>query len=205
VHAPVAGRQPGTATEPGAGLRGTRSRHLDHVDTPGSAGGQSASVAGMEPQEPTPAAPPGWYPDNTGQTRWWDGQQWGQTSTPVPAPPTAPVVAQGSGTDPRTMAMLCHLLAIFTGFLGPLIIYLINGDKDPFVRHHAAESLNFQITVTIAVIVSAVLILVLVGLLLLPIIWIGALVFEIIGAIRANKGEWWKYPINIRMVPGAVG
>jgi len=156
----------------------------------------------MEPQEPPSTNPPGWYPDGTGRTRWWDGQQWGQAA---PLVPTAPAQPPASGTDPRTMAMLCHLLAIFTGFLGPLIIYLINGDKDPFVRHHAAESLNFQITVTIACVVSVVLILVLVGLLLLPIIWVGALVLEIIGAIRANKGEWWRYPINIRMVPGAVG
>ena len=157
----------------------------------------------MEPQQP--ATPPGWYPDGSGQTRWWDGQQWGQAAAPAPASPPGPPASAFGGTDARTMAMLCHLLAIFTGFLGPLIIYLINGDKDPFVRHHAAESLNFQITVAIALFVSAILILVLIGLLLFPVIWIGALVFEIIGAVRASKGEWWRYPINIRMVPGAVG
>jgi len=101
--------------------------------------------------------------------------------------------------------MLCHLLALLFGFLAPLIIYLVNGDKDPFVRHHAAESLNFQITVTIAFLASIVLMFVLVGLLLLPAVWVTAIVFQIIGAVRANRGEWWRYPINIRMVPGAVG
>jgi uncharacterized Tic20 family protein len=160
----------------------------------------------MEPQQPQPSTPPGWYPDGSGQTRWWDGQQWGQVAAPVPtAPPGAPAPSAFGGTDARTMAMLCHLLAIFFGFLAPLIIYLVNGQKDPFVRHHAAESLNFQITVAIALFVSAILILVLIGLLLFPVIWIGAVVFEIIGAVRANKGEWWRYPINIRMVSGAVG
>lgn len=111
----------------------------------------------------------------------------------------------GSGTDPKTMAMLSHLLAIFAGFLGPLIIYLVNGEKDPFVRHHAAESLNFQITVTIAALVSGLLICVFVGIVLLPVVVLGALVLEIMAAVAANRGEWYRYPLNIRMVPGAVG
>ena len=39
-------------------------------------------------QEPTPSTPPpGWYPDGSGTSRWWDGTQWGE-SAPVPAPPT---------------------------------------------------------------------------------------------------------------------
>lgn len=160
----------------------------------------------METQEPgaTPP-PPGWYPDGSGQQRWWDGQQWGQVAGQTSPMATGYSAPPSSGTDPRTMAMLCHLLAIFTGFLGPLVIYLTSGEKDPFVRHHAAESLNFQISLTIAWIVTFVLMFLLVGFLIAPVLWIGSLVFEIIGATRANKGEWWKYPINIRMVSGAVG
>jgi len=102
------------------------------------------------------------------------------------------------------MATLVHVLAIFTGFIGPLIIYLVKED-DPFVRHHSAEALNFSISVTIAYIVSGILIIVLIGLILLPLVWIGALVFQIQAAMAANRGEWYRYPFNIRMVPGAVG
>ena len=138
--------------------------------------------------------PPGWYPDPSGQQRWWDGQQWGQAAGP---PPT-------SSTDPKTMAMLAHALAIVAGFLAPLIIYLVYGNQDPFIRHHSAESLNFQITVLLAVLVSAALICVFVGIILLPVVVIGALVFEIMAAMAANRGEWYRYPINIRMVSGAV-
>jgi uncharacterized Tic20 family protein len=103
------------------------------------------------------------------------------------------------------MAMLCHLLAIFTGFIGPLVIYLTTGKEDPFVRHHAAEALNFQITVFIATMVCLVLACVVIGFFLLPVVAIGALVFEIQGSLAANRGEWWRYPINIRMVSGAAG
>jgi uncharacterized Tic20 family protein len=30
-------------------------------------------------------------------------------------------------------------------------------------------------------------------------------VLQIIGAVKANAGEWWRYPINLRLVPGALG
>lgn len=149
------------------------------------------------PQPSSP--PPGWYPDGNGRTRWWDGQNWGieASSTPV-------ATSSGAG-DERSMATLAQVLAIFTGFLGPLVIYLVAKDDQPFVKHHAAESLNFQITVTIAAIVSGILMLVLIGFLLLPVVLIGALVLEIIAAIAANKGEWYRFPVNLRLVPGAVG
>lgn len=153
--------------------------------------------------------PPGWYPDPQGQTRWWDGQQWGEPAAgnaaqPAQAQPAAATTG-GGGTDPKTMAMLSHLLGIFAGFLAPLIIYLMNGEKDPYVRHHSAESLNFQITLFIAYIVSFVLMLVLIGFLLFLVVWIGGIVLMIQASMAANRGEWYRYPINIRLVPGAVG
>jgi uncharacterized Tic20 family protein len=148
--------------------------------------------AGHQPGQP----PPGWYPDQQGAMRWWDGQQWGAT---------APVPMAATGTDPKTLAMLAQLLGIFTGFLGPLIIYLVSGDKDRFVKHHSAEALNFHLTVLIAYLVSFVLMLVLIGFLLFFVVWVLALVFSIQATIAANRGEWYRYPINIRMVSGAVG
>jgi uncharacterized Tic20 family protein len=103
------------------------------------------------------------------------------------------------------MAVLAQALGIVTGFLGPLVIYLINGEKDPFVRHHAAEALNFQITLLIGYVVAFVLSLILIGLLLLPILFVLGIVFPILAAVAANKGEWYRYPVSIRLVPGAAG
>lgn len=143
-----------------------------------------------------PASPPGWYPDGTGNQRWWDGTQWGGY------PPAA---AGSGGTDPRTLAMLAHLLGLLTGFVGPLVLYLVNGDKDPFVRHHASEALNFQITLTIAAVGSMIAMIVLIGFLLLPVVILGGIILQIIGAVKANAGEWWRYPVNLRLVPGAAG
>ena len=100
--------------------------------------------------------------------------------------------------------MLAQVLGILTGFLGPLIVYLVNGDKDRFVRHHSAEALNFQLTVLIGYLVSFVLMFVLVGFLTFPATGVMAIVFGILAAVAANRGEWYRYPINIRMVSGAV-
>jgi len=141
--------------------------------------------------------PAGWYDDGSGRQRWWDGTQWGQYAAETSSP-------SNSG-DQKTMAVLAQVLGLITGFVGPLVIYLINGEKDAFVRHHAAESLNFQLTLLIGYVVSFVLVFVIVGIILLPVLIVLGIVFPIIAAIAANKGEWYRYPITIRMVPGAVG
>lgn len=156
-----------------------------------------------DPTQPTPpGTPAGWYPDGSGGQRYWDGTQWTEASV---QPSTPHGLSPTGGAAPDTgIAMLVHLLALFTGFIGPLIVYLVK-DNDPFVRHHSAEALNFSIATTIAYIVSGILIIVLIGLILLPLVWIGALVFHIQAAMAANRGEWYRYPLSIRLVPGAVG
>jgi uncharacterized Tic20 family protein len=73
-------------------------------------------------------------------------------------------------------------------------------DRGRFVRSQALEALNFQITVLIAVVVSSVLILVLIGLVLLPIIGVAAFVLMILAAIAANRGEEYRYPLTLRLV-----
>ncbi len=125
---------------------------------------------------------------------YWDGTRWTGDTAPLTAPPMA------GTSDENTMAMLCHLLAIFTGFLGPLILFLVKKDESQYVRHHAAESLNFQISLIIVYIVTAILFLVIIGFLLLPVVIIGSLVLEIMASVAANRGEWYRYPLNIRFV-----
>lgn len=173
--------------------------------------------------EPTPetpavsASPAGWYPDGAGGQRYWDGTAWGQAqpaatpfpSVPAPNQPYQPYQAPGSvvaaTSDDRTMGALAHALSIVASFLAPLIIYLVKGNDSAFVRHHAAEALNFAITVFLAWVVAVILAFVLVGFLLMPVIGIGALVLNIMAALAASRGELYRYPVNIRLVPGAIG
>lgn len=98
------------------------------------------------------------------------------------------------------MAMLIHVLIIFTGFVGPLIIWLIKKDESPFVDRHGRTALNFSITLTIAAFVSAILIIVLIGLLLLLAVMVIGIVFPIMAALKANNGEEYTYPLAIKFL-----
>ena len=79
-----------------------------------------------------------------------------------------PQAVAGISNDDLNLAMLAHLLGVITGFLGALVIWLMNKDKagKEFVNEQAKEALNFQITLLLGYIVSMILSLVLIGLLL---------------------------------------
>ena len=62
------------------------------------------------------------------------------------------------------------------------------------------ESLNFQITIMIALTVSGLLMMVVIGVLLLPVIAVYAFVMVIIAAIKAADGYKYRYPLTIRFV-----
>lgn len=115
-------------------------------------------------------------------------------------PPPAEQPAADIPKDARTMAMLCHLLAIFTSFLGPLIIWLVKKDDHPFIDEQGKEALNFQITIVLASIAAGLLIMVCIGAFLLPAVQVLNLVFCIIATIKANNGEHYRYPICLRLV-----
>ena len=104
--------------------------------------------------------------------------------------------------DQRTMALVAHILGIFTWFIGPLIIWMINKDDSSksFVTDQAKEALNFQITITIAMLISFVLMIVIIGGLLAPLVGLLNLVFCIIAAVKANNGEYYRYPFTLRLI-----
>ncbi len=101
--------------------------------------------------------------------------------------------------DGITEAVLAHILGLLTGFLVPLILYLVIKDK-PFAKDQAAEALNFQITVSLAYLVSAILMLIFIGALLAFLVLILDTVFCILAAVAASRGEAYRYPIAIRFV-----
>ncbi len=96
--------------------------------------------------------------------------------------------------------MLCHLLAIVTGFLGPLVIWLIKKDQSKFVDDQGKEALNFQITVLIAMLIAGATTLICIGVVLVPAVGIADLVFCIIAAVEANKGVAYRYPLTLRLI-----
>jgi len=143
-------------------------------------------------------------------------------SAPPPIPQVPPPMPSGMAYMPmhgqmpppmmvteeeKTLAMLCHLLAIFTGFLGPLVLWLVKKDQSPYIDHHGREALNFQITLLLAMLAlgsaTFILMFVFIGILLVPVMMVVAIlamVAEIIAAIAAQNGVWHRYPFNLRMV-----
>jgi len=105
-------------------------------------------------------------------------------------------------SDERILAILSHILAIVPGIgiLGPLVIYLLKKDDSGFVAENAKESLNFQITIILACIISAILLLVLIGAFLLWILGILNVVLVIVAAIKASENKIYRYPFNIRLI-----
>jgi uncharacterized protein len=102
--------------------------------------------------------------------------------------------------DDKTMAMLGHILGIFFPVIVPLVIMLTKGKESAWLRTQSVEALNFQITVFIAYAVAGVLSAVCIGLLLLPIIGLGAIVLGIIAGMKNNNGESYRYPATLRLV-----
>lgn len=100
-------------------------------------------------------------------------------------------------SDEKTMAILAHVLTLVASFIAPLIIYLVKKDDSPFAAAHAKESLNFQITVLIAVIVLCITI---IGILLVWIVGIASLVLVIVATIKASEGKLYKYPFCLRLI-----
>jgi hypothetical protein len=108
-------------------------------------------------------------------------------------------------SEDRNWAMGAHLSAfiaayIALGFLGPLVVLLVRGDRSQFVRKHAVEALNFNLTVLIYIVISVILAIVLIGLVMLLALGILYVVTVIVGAVRANAGEPYRYPLTIRFV-----
>lgn len=118
--------------------------------------------------------------------------------------------APGSGNhnpdrESQQWGMIAHLSALagfvipFGNLIGPLVVWQLQKDN-AFVEDQGKEALNFQITVSIAVLVCLLLSLVLIGLLLLPVVGIGALVLTVMAGIKANGGEAYRYPFTLRLI-----
>ena len=108
--------------------------------------------------------------------------------------------------DERTWAMLCHFSA-FTGlifpfgnFLAPLIIWLIKKEELPFVEDQGKEVLNFQISMTIYLLISGILCIILIGIPILIGLVIFCFIITLIAAISANDGKAYRYPMNLRLI-----
>ncbi|GAA3638865.1 DUF4870 domain-containing protein [Microbacterium awajiense] len=116
---------------------------------------------------------------------------------PPPPPYGGAYVQPMSPADEKLWATLIHLGGLFFGFLAPLIGYLVLKDRGPFVRAHTATALNFQLTLLIAYFAGVVLTVFIIGIFVLIAAYVLNIVLCIIAAVKANRGEWYTYPLSI--------
>jgi len=102
----------------------------------------------------------------------------------------------------NTYCMLIHLSQLLHfsgvgGFVVPIVLWALGKDKNPQVDQHGKIVLNWLLSSVIYGLVCIPLFFLLIGFLLLPVLGILMIVFPIIGAVKANEGTVWKYPLSI--------
>ena len=109
--------------------------------------------------------------------------------------------------DARMWAMICHLagLAFFlmpliSNIIAPFIVWQIKKEDDLFIEENGKEALNFQISISIYALVCIPLVFVCVGVVLLPAVFVLDLVCIIIASLKSNDGEYYRYPLTIRLI-----
>lgn len=208
---PSFGQSAPEASGPGAPLQypdQTAPLHYPDPATPQP----SSPMGGYQSTNPPVSAfpPPADYPSQAGPFAQYP------SSPPTPEPGRNAFAESfgGLGAGPvtpaqeRNWAMLAHLIPLITfvlsagtlGIIASLVIYLLFKDRGPFVRAHAATSLNFQIMVFLGLGISVILMLLLVGFITYPAICVFAIVVHAIGASKASSGQWYKAPLTPTMI-----
>lgn len=105
-----------------------------------------------------------------------------------------------SDSDQRTWAIVAHVGAILFSFVAPLVVWLVFKGRGALVEDQAKEALNWSITVIIVYVVGIVLSAVLIGIPILFVAGIAALVFGILAAVAASSGQYYRYPVTLRLI-----
>jgi len=136
---------------------------------------------------------------------------------PAPALGSAGATLTSTSSESRNWALAAHLTALagavaggVAAFVGPLVVWLLRRDADPFAAEHARQALNFNLSVLVYALVGLVGGLVLtvltLGLALLVLVplagiaLVGYAVVSVLGALAASRGRPFAYPGALPLV-----
>lgn len=112
-----------------------------------------------------------------------------------------PIPIDPVSSESKGWAAAAHILPLLgLPLVGPLIIWVIKHEDDPFVEEHAREALNFWISVFMYAFISVLLVIVLIGILMLIVLGIFSFVAAIVAAIKAANGDEFRYLLTIRLI-----
>ncbi len=98
------------------------------------------------------------------------------------------------------LSQFLNFIFPFGGVIAPIVMWQMKKDEMPAIDAHGKMIVNWAISSVIYTIVSIPLMFILVGFLSLFAVIIMGVVFPIIGAIKANNGELWEYPLTIKFL-----
>lgn len=119
--------------------------------------------------------------------------------------PPGRVVDPHATPSERTYATFQHLTLLLFHFIPipvipALVMWRSRAPESPFLDDHGKEAVNFQISLVIYFVVSAILAVIVVGFLLMAMVWVLGVVGCIMGAVAANRGEYFRYPMSLRLI-----
>lgn len=169
----------------------------------GPSAGHDGGHGPGQPGQPGPGAQPGQpgqpggygQPGHPGQAPHQPHQQPNpyQGQQPPQAGPLSPGEEQGWGVG-------IHLGGAFFSWLAPLIIWLVFRERSPMINDHGKDALNWQITLFIGYVIAFVTMFIIIGFIIMPLLYIAALIFGILGAIAAYNRRQFRYPFTIKFI-----
>jgi uncharacterized Tic20 family protein len=121
--------------------------------------------------------------------------------------PTAEQSASDAPTQQQcSQASLSHALALLgliipcANIIAPLILWVNDKGPGTFVKDHARESLNFQLTMIIVSMINLALCFVLIGFAFFCVQYVFELVVVIQATMAASRGQTYRYPLTIRLL-----
>lgn len=98
------------------------------------------------------------------------------------------------------LSQFANVILFPLGIVLPIVLWQTQKDKLPGIDAHGKMVVNWMISATIYAFVSFVLMFVLVGFLTIIAVGLMGIIFPIIGAVKANNGELWDYPLTIKFI-----
>ncbi len=98
------------------------------------------------------------------------------------------------------LSQLLNMILPPAGLIVPIVLWQMKKEEMPALDAHGKMILNWIISSIIYFAISAVLSIILIGFLGIIAVGLMGVIFPIIGAIKANNGELWQYPLTIKFL-----
>jgi uncharacterized Tic20 family protein len=98
------------------------------------------------------------------------------------------------------LGLLAGYVVPLAGLIVPIVMWQTKKAEAPEIDEHGRMIANAILSWVLYGVVSAVLIFVVVGIFMLWVLGLMAIAFPIIGAIKANDGQLWRYPFTLKLI-----